>query len=227
MTDPRTRTAPRPAGGANLQRDVPGPAIPLPTSNRPRGYLALAIAFIVGFAALGFWLYSNAGAKVAVLVAARDIPAGHVVTADDLTTAQVAGDITAVAAGHIAEIVGRTTTVEILRSTPLQQAMVTEASPLSTGQVLVGVAVSPGQMPSSGLAAGEQVAVLRLPAPNSDGTPAPSHVLATATVYDVRANPAAAGGTLLTLIAPKTTAYSIAAASDAGLVALVQLGEGA
>jgi hypothetical protein len=160
-----------------------------------------------------------------VLVAARAIPAGHVITSADLTSEPVAGGITAVAADHLSEVVGHTAAVEILPRTPVQLAMVSTGNPLPAGDVLVGVAEAPGQIPSSGLAPGDVVEVLQLPAKTSSPSSVSSPVLTTATVFDVRPNPAVEGGTLLTLEAPKAAAYAITAASDAGLVALVQQSE--
>jgi hypothetical protein len=160
---------------------------------------------------------------VAVLSAARDIPAGHVVTAADLTSVQVAGAVTAVGANHVSEVVGHTAAVEILPRTPVQLAMLATGSPLTGSQALVGLAEAPGQIPSSGLTPGDRVAVLQLPQKTAAASSVSTPVLATATVYDVRANPAVAGGVLLTVLAPKAQAYPITAASDAGLVALVKV----
>jgi hypothetical protein len=195
---------------------------PLSTVNRPRGYIALAIALIVGFAVLGYWFYAQAGGKVSVLVAAREIPAGHVITTADLTSEPVAGGITAVAADHLSEVVGHPAAVEILARTPVQLAMVSAGSPLPSGDVLVGVAEAPGQIPSSGLVPGDSVVVVQLPAKTAPASSVSSPVLGTATVFDVRVNPAVTGGTLLTLQVPKVSAYAVTVASDAGSVALVQ-----
>jgi hypothetical protein len=211
------------AAANNGHRPAAGFSTPLPTASRPHRYVALAVALIVGFAALGYWAYARAGGKVQVLVAARDIPAGHVITSSDLTSTAVAGGITAVAADHLSEVVGHPAAVEILPHTPVQLAMITTGGALPAGDVLVGVAEAPGQIPSSGLAAGDTVEVVQLPvktaAPSSVGSP----VLATATVTDVRSNPAVEGGSLLTLELPKAAAYPVTAASDAELIALVQV----
>lgn len=208
---------------SNRHRTSTGMSTPLPTANRPRRYVALAVVLIVGFAALGYWAYARAGGKVEVLVAAREIPAGHVITATDLTSTPVAGGITAVAADHLDEVVGHSAAVTILARTPVQLAMVTTGAALPAGDVLVGVAESPGQMPSAGLSPGDVVEVLQLPAKTSPSSSVGSPVLATATVFDVRDNPAAEGGSLLTLEVPKSAAYPVTAASDAGLVALAQV----
>lgn len=219
---PGARTVPM-APASNGHRAPGGLSTPLPTANRPRRYVALAVALIVGCAALGYWAYARAAGKVDVLVAARQIPAGHVITSADLTSTPVAGGITAVAADHLAEVVGHPAAVTILARTPMQLAMITTGNALPAGDVLVGVAESPGQIPSSGLAAGDVVMVVQLPLKTAAPSSVDSPLLATATVFDVRANPAAEGGSLLTLEIPKAAAYPVTAASDAGLVALVQV----
>ena len=105
--------------------------------------MALAIALIVGLAALGMHLYQQAGSKTPVLVVAWEVPAGHVVARADLSTVSVAGPVTAVAAGHIdsggpdggggsaAEHVGAAVDAD-------------RGSPIGAGQVKVGVAASRG-----------------------------------------------------------------------------------
>jgi Flp pilus assembly protein CpaB len=222
MTNSTQRTMPMTMGSSNGHHAGVNASTPLSTVNRPRGYIALAVALIVGFAVLGYWFYAQAGGKVSVLVAAQEIPAGHVITAADLTSEPVAGGITAVAADHLSEVVGHPASVEILPHTPVQLAMVSVGNPLPSGDVLVGVAEAPGQIPSSGLAPGDSVEVMQLPAKTAPASSVSSPVLATATVFDVRANPAVTGGTLLTLEVPKASSYAVTAASDAGSVALVQ-----
>jgi hypothetical protein len=187
----------------------------------------LAVALLIGFGALGGWFYSSAGAKVPVVMATDDIPVGHVIGRSDLTTVAVAGGVTAVGANHLASLVGRRAAVEILPNTLVQRAMVTAGSPIPTGQVLVGVAAAPGQLPSSGLVPGDRVEILQLPqkgAPNPSTSSANAVLVASAAVFDVRVNESSSGGTLLSVIVPASAAYGVAQASNAGLIALVQLG---
>jgi hypothetical protein len=197
----------------------------LPTRQHPKGYAALAVALIVGFAALGFWFYSQAGAKVPVVMAVNDIPSGHVITREDVTTVQVAGRVTAVGANHLDSLIGQTATVEILPNTLVQRAMVTASTSVPASQAIVGVALAPGQSPSAGLRPGDRVDVLGLPAKGVGQGAGTGTVLAAAvTVFDVRDNPSTAGGLLASLIVPKQAATTIAAASNADLVALVKVG---
>jgi flagella basal body P-ring formation protein FlgA len=101
----------------------------LPTRQRRPGLVALAIALIVGLAALGMYLYQQAGAKTPVLVVAREVPAGHVVARADLTAVSVAGPVTAVAAGHIDSVVGQTAAVDLLPNMLVQRSMLTRGRP--------------------------------------------------------------------------------------------------
>jgi hypothetical protein len=227
MTDTGQRTMPRQSPpAANGHRAKLGLGSSLSTRQRPRGYAALAVALIVGLGALGYWFYSQAGAKVPVVVAVHDIHAGHVIARSDLSTVDVAGGVTAVAADHLSTLVGQTAAVEILPNTLVQQAMVTNSSPLTADQGLVGVATTPGQIPSSGLVPGDKVEVLALPETNgsSSRSSASPVLVPSATVYDVRTNPSAAGGVLLTLVVPTSAAFAVESASNAGLIALVKVG---
>jgi len=232
MTGPlqhRMPSAPPVAPTVNGSRPGKAPqrGTQLPTRTRPKGYAALAVALLVGFGALGAWFYTSAGSKVPVVMAKNDIPVGHVIGRDDLTTVDVAGGVTAVSADHLSSLLGQRAAVEILPNTLVQRAMVTSGSPVAAGQGLVGVAAAPGQIPSSGLVPGDTVEVLQLPQKGvaAASTSSASAVLvASATVFDVRPNTSSSGGTLLTLIVPTSAAFGVAQASNAGQIALVKLG---
>jgi hypothetical protein len=202
---------------------------PLPIRNKRPGYAALAVVLIAGLAALGAYFYSQAGKKVPVVVVTTDVPAGHKIQRSDLSTVQVAGNVTAIGAAGMNSVIGETAVVELLPNTLLQRAMVTSAPPLTSSAAQVGVAVTPGQIPSDGLSPGDTVEVLQLPAKNAASSTAavagPSVLAATATVYGSRSDPSQSGGTLLTLVVPKSAAASIAAASSAGLIALIRVGQ--
>jgi hypothetical protein len=179
---------------------------------------------IVGLAALGMWLYQRAGAKQPVLVVTRQVPAGHVVHRGDLSTVSVAGAVTAVAAGHVDSVVGETAAVDLLPNMLLQRSMLTMGSPITAGQVKVGVAVKPGQLPADGLAAGDRVEVLQVPSKDATGPASPPQVVtAVAVVFSTAADPSATGGTVLSLLVPRSAAPAVAAASAAGQIALIQV----
>ncbi len=198
---------------------------PLPTRERRPGYIALAVALIIGLAAVGAYLYTQAGSKTPVVVAIRTVPVGHVIERSDLSTASVAGDITAIAGANLDSLVGKTAAVTLLPHTLVQRAMVADSASLPTGYVLVGVAVAAGQIPAEGLNDGDTVTVLGLPAKNATAGAATAVLSRGATVYATSSNAASQGGTLLTLQVPAATAPAIAAASNASSIALVRTGQ--
>ena len=229
MTGPGQRLMPQQATPSRLNGHRPGSvqAAGLSTRTRPKGYAALAVALIVGLGALGYYFYTTAGSKVAVVVATRDIPVGHTISRADLSTTQVSGGVTAVAGGHLSSLVGQHAAVEILPNTLVQRSMVTGGSTVKPGQSLVGVAADPGQIPSSGLVPGDRVEVLQLPQKGTSGlgsAAANAVLVPSATVYDVRPNTSTSGGTLLTLIVPAADSFGVAQASNSSLIALVKIG---
>ena len=209
-----------------------GPTIagsgPLPVRQKRPGYAVVAIVLIVGLAGLGAYFYSKAGQKTPVVVVTQDVPAGHRIDRSDLSTVDVAGGVTAIGGSNLDSVVGQVATVELLPGVLLQRAMVTPTNPLPSGSSMVGVELRPGQLPAGGLRDGTRVQVLQLPNKNTasaSNTPQAATVLATsATVYESTSDPSQTGGSLVTLVVPSDDAASIAAASSAGLVALVQVG---
>ncbi len=205
---------------------APGGAtrMPLPTRQRRPGWTALAVALILGFAALGAYLYVQAGAKTPVVVVVADVPAGHVLTRTDVSTVAVAGGVTAIAAERLDTVVGQRASVHLLPNMLLQNSMVSDQPGLSAAQAAVGVVVKSGQIPADGLTPGDTVAVVALPpAATSTGAAAAQVIVASALVDAFRQDPAQTGGSLLTLIVPRESATAVAAASGAGKIALVEV----
>lgn len=204
---------------------APAPArTPLSTRQRRPGWAALAVTLILGFAALGAFLYLRAGAKVPVVVVVADVPAGHVVQRADVSTVAVAGGVTAVAGSHLDSVVGQTATVHLLPNMLLQRSMLTDQPALSAAQAAVGVAVKSGQIPAGGLSPGDTVDVVALPGAGTSSGVQPAKVIVTsARVDSVREDPAQTGGSVLTLIVPRESAGAVAAASGAGRIAVIEV----
>ncbi|MHA3700755.1 SAF domain-containing protein [Jatrophihabitans sp. YIM 134969] len=203
---------------------------PLPVRERRPAYIALAVVLIVGLAAVGAYFYTQAGRKTPVVEVVNHIAAGHPITRSDLTTVDVAGAVTAIGGDSLESLVGQRAAVELLAHTLLQRAMVTDAPTLNEAQAQVGVQVKPGQIPADGLSAGDAVEVLQLPAQagaSSGGTTSAVSavvIVDDATVYATAPDPSQSGGTLLTLVVPRSDVAAIATASNASLIALVRVG---
>ena len=220
---PGTVTQPGPPAAPMANGRVPAAQVPLPTRERRPGYIALAVALIVGLAAVGAFLYTQAGAKTPVVVVVNKVAVGQTIQRSDLSTASVAGDITAIAGSNLSSLVGKTAAVTLLPHTLLQRAMVADTTKLPVGKVLVGVAVAPGQIPADGLGVGDVVQVVQLPAKNTAGAE-PTILVGQATVSASTSNDASQGGSLLTLQVPANAAPAVAAASNNALVALIRVG---
>lgn len=196
----------------------------MPTRQRRPGWVALAVALIVGFAATGAWLYLQAGSKTPVVVVVADVPAGHTIDRSDLSTVAVAGEVTAIAGENLDSVVGQIAAVHLMPNMLLQRSMVTENSGLLASMAEVGVAVKSGQVPADGLKPGDQVQIVGLPDAAAAEEQSVRVLVEKAQVYAVREDPAQAGGTLLTLVVPKANAAEVAAASGSGQIAVIRVG---
>ena len=212
-------------------------ALPLARRQRRPGYIALLLVLVVGLAVVGGWLYTTAGQKLAVVVVVKDIPVGQVIERSDLSTVEVAGDVTAIAGQNLPTVLGQRAAVELLPGTLLQRAMVASGPVLAAGQAQVGIVLKGGQLPADGVSPGDLVQVLRLPGQAAANAAVPTGgagvagggvavpvVLTAATVFAARSDPAQTGGWLVTVTVPAGTAAAVAGASGAGLAALVQVG---
>ena len=221
-----TKEHPATSGVSGSSALIPAARAPLPTRQRRLAQVALGVVLILGLGVLGGVAYTTAGSKVPVVTVVREIPKGHVVTAADLSTVDVAGGVVAVAGDHLNSVLGETATVDLLPGTLLQRSMVTAGPSLAAGMAQVGVEVTGGQIPADGLVPGDTVEVLALPAKGAASTAAAAAATTLApkaTVFSTRPDPASTAGTLVTLTVPADAAAGIAAASGNNLVALVQV----
>lgn len=229
MERPATKSAP--SQEATKPAAIDGAAVGVPRltlSRRQRrpGYIALLVLLVVGLAAVGGWLYTTAGQKVAVVVVVRDVPVGQMISRLDLSTVEVAGDVTAIAGTRLDTAVGQRAAVELLPGTLLQRAMLATGSVLDAGQAQVGLALKGGQLPANGVSPGDVVQVLRLPSQQQvtiTGAGSLPQMLTKATVFSARPDASVAGGWLVTVTVPADQAAAVAGASGVGLAALVQV----
>ena len=207
-----------PSGGPPLART------PLPTRQRRHGWTAFGAVLVIGLGAAFGYLYSTAGEKVPVVVVTGKLAPGEVIERSDLSTVDVAGDLTAIAGANLDSVVGQRAAVALLPDTVLQRSMVTAVDPTPAGLVQVGVAVKGGQLPADGLFPGDTVQVLRLPAQaTAEAEALPQVAVARATVFAAVPDPVQAGATLLTLLVPAADGPAVAGASGAGAAALVKV----
>ncbi len=212
---------------------VPGARVALATRRRRPGLIGLAVLVVAGGGVAGARLYQTAGAKTPVVIAVRDVPAGHRLERADLATTSLAGPVTAIAAANLDSLVGQSAAVHLVPGQLLSRAMLTGQPAVDRNHALVGLSLKPGQLPGDGLEPGDAVQVLVLPPPNAgplnpaapSAAPAAAPVLVNAAlVYAIRAADAAAEVTVVTLVVGVADAPGVVAAGSAGQVGLIRVG---
>lgn len=161
MTSTLRRRPARPAAAP------PGEAIAVeslspPTRRRP-SWLAGGVLLVALAALLGVWLFSSATSTISVMVAARDLPPGHVVGRGDLRAVEMGktGGLRAVQVHQQDLIVGSAARALIPEGTMIHTGLVTSpAAAVPAGKVVVGGAFAAGAVPVPGLRPGDRVVLL-------------------------------------------------------------------
>lgn len=125
-----------------------------------------AVGLLLGMG--GGWAAAHATGDEsrAVLVVTRDLPAGAVITEQDVGSAELdTGDVAVLGAESVGDAVGRVLRAPVEAAAPLTPAVLTAAPRPGAGQVLVPLALPAGQAPVRALAPGARVrAVAVIPA---------------------------------------------------------------
>ena len=220
-TDRRNKRSKQPAE----QADQPEPrqaAVLRPTKSRRRPVLiaaGIALALLGGVAT--WWVTTNLTRTVSVMATSEDVARGETITAEDLTTIQLAGgqQVDVVPATEAADIVGTTALVDLPGGTLITSANTGTAIGVEAGESVVGVSLTQAQMPGDPLAAGDLVRVVETPVTQGD-PPAETPRSFEATVYTTRLD-TETGVWVVDLVVPNREAADIAARAATGRVALV------
>ncbi|MDO8390421.1 MAG: SAF domain-containing protein [Actinomycetota bacterium] len=113
-------------------------------------WLALGAALVVLSGVLVAWGLSQAAERVQVVQVARDVPAGHVLEAGDLTITGVAYDGAVhglVPAASLHALVGRVAAIDFTTGALVQVGMWSDLPPLAAGEDRVGAVLAAGRFP--------------------------------------------------------------------------------
>jgi len=145
-----------------------------PIGHRRRPALAVgSLALVVACVAVFISVYMKAGHQVEVLALTRSVPQGQMLTTADLKVVRmsVATGVESVPAAEAASVVGRRVAEGLEPDTLLSTSeLVADYSP-PVGQAIVGVAAKEGQVPASGVVAGETVDVVLTGLPGEQDEP--------------------------------------------------------
>jgi hypothetical protein len=222
---PRRREAgERPPDEGPPAPESAGPAAsitPPPKLRRRPALIALGIALIaLGGLAAG-WLTTAVGNTHSVLVMRTTVDRGGVVGAGDVTVARINGDPTlkTVPAGRRDEVIGKRAAVDLAAGSLLTPGSVTDQTVPATGQSLVGVNLSPAQLPARLLRPGDPVRIVSTPRTQDDPPTAEPNSI-TGTVVGTRFL-SDTGRTVVDVSVPSNEAADLAARVATGRVALV------
>jgi len=225
--------------GARHGTDEPLRLLARGTSRRP--LLALgSLALVVTSTAAFVGLYAHAGARQPVLALQRTVTPGSRITASDLTVVDISATrgLASIPVHDARQVVGQTAATLLVTGTLVTRAELKTSSGTPSGDVIVGVAAQPGQLPAGGVRAGDIVDVdVTAPSGSLDataqGSPAPTGSAATVTVsgaviaQDARivgvadgSGRAGGGPTVVSVAVPEAIGPLVANASVAGQVAI-------
>ena len=135
---------------------------PSPPRRRRPALAALAVVLIIGGAALAGLLALRLDSREPVLVLNQDVPVGTKITAEQLSSTEVASDrLKLIPKSDASQVIGTYARTSLTSGQLLDTTMLTTAAPFGATQVLVGVPLTAGHVPP-GLRSGDEVRVVRI-----------------------------------------------------------------
>ncbi len=209
-----------------------GARLPRLRARRRPALLAAGAALVALGALSAAYLVQVVSASHPVVAVVRPVAAGAALQRADLAVAQVQSDpaLAPVPGSRIDALVGKRAAVALPAGSLLTADAVTDALPPATGQSLVGVALSPAQLPAEPLAAGDRVRVVDTPGSAGAAASAGSAAAAGADAGGPHAVPAVVvgvaqpredGTVVVDVTVPAGDAAGLAASASTGRVALV------
>jgi hypothetical protein len=208
------------SGRQDRQRLAP-PVVAPPRTRRRTGVLAAGVA-LVALGALGAaYLTQTVAGTVAVVAVVRDVAAGEVVQAADLTIADISTDpaLSPVPASQLQSVVGQRAAAALTAGSLLTDAAVTSTVVPPRGRSLVGVALTSAQLPAELLQPGDRVRIVDTPI--TQGEPPTTSPATIAGQVASAVGPDDTGLTVVNVMVPAGQAADLAARVATGRVALV------
>lgn len=218
-------TAQTTAGGPPPPPTGPAPAAPKAAARakeRRRPLVFALCAVLVAAGALGAaFAYTSVNDTQEVLVVARDIERGETIEPGDLTVVRVSVDpaLTPISGSQKSSIEGSRAAVDLWAGTLLSEQQVTENLVPGEGESLVGISLTPAQMPSEPLYSGDSVRIVTTPGDQGEVTDE-DPVTIEATVVGV-SRVEETGETVVNVSVPEGESADLAARAATGRVALV------
>lgn len=194
---------------------------PPPKLRRRPALIAVGVALIALGAATAAWLTTTVGHTQDVLAVRTSLDRGSVISAEDLVTANINADpaLSPVRATDRDLVIGKRTAVDLAAGSLLTPAALSESTVPAAGTSLVGVSLTPSQLPAQPLRPGDTVRLVDTPR-SQDDPPTGAPTSTTATV--VQAHPGGDNGVVIVdVTVAQREAVGLAARAATGRLALV------
>ncbi len=220
------------SGDAGVEGGARGvPAAPVRAAAAPRqwsrrhvaagGLVVLLGGTVTLFAVPAYSQRSN------VLVVARQVAAGQVLSAADVGVAQVSTgpDVTVLPEADQGSVVGRYAATDLAPGTLLTDGLVTGSDGFVAGQRLVPLALKPGQLPARGVRVGQRVTVVSTTGDGEGSSSGPASGRLAGSIEAVVAGTSrastATGVSVIDVRVPAALAQGLARAGATGRVTVV------
>ncbi len=198
----------------------------LPRRRRP-AMIALAVAMAGAGVLASTAVYERTDRQVPVVVVTAGVPAGAVISAADVATADVSvpSGVHVIPGSQLGQVAGQVAAVTLTPGTLLAPADLTGAQPPGPGQVLVAVPVKPESLPASGLQPGDRVLIVGTPGDQgqsgNSGQAAALQSPVAGTVEAVNTVTDQDGFDVVDLLVPPSAGVAVAAQASTGQIALI------
>lgn len=200
----------------------PGSTVTPPVKLRRRPALIVVAVVVTALGCLlGAWTWSATTNTEEVLAATHTIHRGEVIAAGDIQRIRISGDpaLAPLPASAYDGIVGKRAALDISAGGLLTSESTSDAAMPPQGQSIVGISLTPAQVPAMAMHGGDKVRIIATPGDTGGGaTGTPEFT--SATVVDTALDETT-GNTVVNVLVPYPDAGVLAARAATGHVALV------
>jgi hypothetical protein len=201
---------------------MPAPPQPVRTLARRRGALIGVGLALVALGALAFLFVSaRMNETIEVIAVVNDLERGSVIGADDVAVASMVADprLASLSAERIEDVIGLRASTDLVAGTFLTEASLAAEVIPGDGQTVVGVALTPAQMPGEPLQAGDKVLIVDTPAAG-EAPPSETPMAIEATVLQTHVR-VEAEQVVVDVVVPRDEALDLAARVATGRIGVV------
>jgi hypothetical protein len=191
----------------------------LPKPNKVRRPVMALMSTVLIFASIAIFadLYTNAGHRVPIVAVVQPVHQGQQISSSDLgeVEASISGSVHPIPYSDVGSVVGREAAVALVPGSILTTGDVSNATRIPAGDAIVGVALKPGQLPSTGVVPGQQVMVVQTGPP---GSPVPAFPSSSSSSSSTSSQPSSVG-----VLVPRAEVYDVASPGSTSGDASTQL----